>query len=239
MVRDYTMVEIDDNKNPFNYDRKERIAELTKRLIGYGYGPKYINKKALGRRFGVSHTQIYRDLQIIAKSIEEYKHIDNLDVDESFEAWIEGYDLDLEPYSEREKTDNNGLPDRVDSYDQLPDSVKHEFKNHDKKDNRPSKPKDVPSYEDKVKGDNSSSDSKEGRPRKPKDVPNYQSENKSSADNNQSNERDDFIPYDQLPQEVKEARSKDAWERLDEINPKLKKRLCNEVREKKANGVYD
>jgi len=262
MVRDYTNEDIPEDKHAFYYSRKERIAELTKRLLGYGLGPDYINKKSLGKRYDVSHTQIYKDLKVIAKSIEEYKNLDNLDVDETFKAWIEGHDLDLEPYSKTKKA-NKSLPRGIDSYDQLPDSVKHDFPNpDDNTDNRPNKPKDVPSYEDKVKSGDLSSDSKDGRPNKPKDVPNYkdgnkssetnnerprkpedipnyQSENTSSEKNNQSNERTDFIPYNQLPDEVKKARSKDAWERLDEVNPKLKKRLCNEVREKKAKGEYD
>ena len=66
---EYSQVIIKEGKNPKDYFPKERRAEILKLITEAGH-PDAINKMGLARRYGISHSQIWKDMKLIKNEIK-------------------------------------------------------------------------------------------------------------------------------------------------------------------------
>lgn len=67
---DYRCVEVPNDKDPENFTYAERRAAILRRIEEEGQ-PWTLNKSALGRKYGVSHTTISNDVEVLADHIGE------------------------------------------------------------------------------------------------------------------------------------------------------------------------
>ena len=70
-------------------EKDERVDWLIKKLLDFGSHPRFLNKSAMGRKLGVTHTTICEDVQIAKNRIRENYDINDLDgVSEDFKDWL-------------------------------------------------------------------------------------------------------------------------------------------------------
>jgi len=89
MSLNYLEEELPEDKNPFNYSAKERKVWLAKKLVGFNESPDIWSKPKIGKKLGISHTQVNRDLLGVVESIVEYYDPEELDADPYLVEWVE------------------------------------------------------------------------------------------------------------------------------------------------------
>ena len=88
MALNYLEEELPEDKNPFNYSAKERKVWLAKKLVGFNESPDIWSKPKVGKRLGISHTQVHRDLKDVAKSITEHYDKKELGLNSGLSLWL-------------------------------------------------------------------------------------------------------------------------------------------------------
>ena len=68
--------------------KNERLQYIKKTLLTFGEHPRLLNKSAVARKLGVSHTQVCDDIAVAKKQLRENRNINDLDVSEDFREWL-------------------------------------------------------------------------------------------------------------------------------------------------------